>query len=197
MLSPAYTAPELVELAEAEALRVLHHHHRGVGHVHTHLYYGGGDQDIRLAGGEGGHDGVLLLGLHLAVDKGDAQVREDLLLEHGGVLLDGLAVVGECVVFLYHGADDIGLPAGGDVLMEEGVDPLAVAAGDGEGVHRLPAGGELVDDGGVQVAVDDQGQGPGDGGGGHHQEVGVRALGREGRTLGHAEAVLLIGDHQA
>ena len=34
MRPAAHPAPELVELAEAEAVRVLHHHHGGVGHVH-------------------------------------------------------------------------------------------------------------------------------------------------------------------
>ena len=35
--APAHPAPELVELAQAEAVRVLHHHQCGVGHVHAHL----------------------------------------------------------------------------------------------------------------------------------------------------------------
>ncbi len=72
-----------------------------------------------------------------------------------------------------------------------------VAAGDGEGLHRLPSGGQLVDDGHVQVPVQDQGQRPGDGGGGHDQDVGVVPLGGQRRPLGHAEAVLLVRHHQA
>ena len=46
---------------------------------------GGGHQDVRLVGSEGGHDGVLLLGLHLAVDEGHLEIRKHLGLELFGV----------------------------------------------------------------------------------------------------------------
>ena len=150
-----------------------------------------------LAGGEGGHDLVLLPGLHAPVDAGHSQMGKDLLLEHFRVLRGGLAVVGDLVVLLHHRADDVRLPAGGDLLVQEFVDPLAVAAGDGEGVDLLPSGGQLVNDRYVQVPVDHQRQGPGDGGGGHDQQMGPVPFGCQGGPLGHAEAVLLIGDHQA
>ena len=44
-----------------------------------------------------------------------------------------------------------------------------------KGVHFLPPGGQLVDDGHIQIAVDNQGQGAGNGRGGHHQHVGMSA----------------------
>ena len=46
---------QLVELREAEALGVLDHHHRGVGHVDADLDHGGGDEHVGVAGGEGRH----------------------------------------------------------------------------------------------------------------------------------------------
>ena len=197
MLPPPHPAPQLVELGEAEPLRVLDHHHRGVGHIHPHLDDGGGHQNVRLVGSEGGHDGVLLLGLHLAVDEGHLEIRKHLGLELFGVFRHRLALVGELVILLYHGTDDIGLAALAHQLADETVHPLVIAPGDGEGLHRLAAGGKLVDDGHVQVSVEDQGQGPGDGGSGHDQNVGVVPLGGQFRPLGHTEAVLLIRHHQA
>ncbi len=37
MFSPAHPAPELMKLCQAEALRVFHHHHCGIGHIDAHL----------------------------------------------------------------------------------------------------------------------------------------------------------------
>lgn len=91
--------------------------------------------------GEGAHDGVLILRLHLAVDGGDAKVGEDLFLQHFCVGGDGLALIGELVVFRDHGADDIGLTALGDELAQKSVDTLVIARRDGEGVDLLPSGG--------------------------------------------------------
>ena len=71
-----------------------------------------------------------------------------------------------------------------------------VAAGHGESLHGLAAGGQLVDNRYIQIAVQNQGQGPRDRGGGHDQRVGMGAFGGQGGPLGHAEAVLLVGDHQ-
>ena len=42
-------AAELMELAETEALRVLHDHQRRVRHVHAHLDDRGGHEDVDLA----------------------------------------------------------------------------------------------------------------------------------------------------
>jgi len=60
-----------------ESIRALDHHHRGVGHVYSHLHHGGGDQDLDLARYEAGHDIVLLF--EAPVDERHRQVREDVL----------------------------------------------------------------------------------------------------------------------
>ena len=196
VFAPTHPATELVELGEAEPLRVLNDHDGGIGHVHAHLDDRGGHQDVRLVGGKGRHDRVLLLGLHLAVDEGHLQIGKHFALELLRVLRDSLPLVGQLVVFRDHGADDIGLPPLRRQLADEAVYPLVVAAGNGVGLHRLPSGGKLVDDGDLQVAVQNEGQGPGDRGGGHDQGVGMLPLGGQGRPLSNTEAVLLVCDHQ-
>ena len=140
----ANAAAQLVELGEAEALGVFNQHERGVRHVDADLDDGSGDEHVDLMRGEGAHDGVLILRLHLAVDGGDAKVGEDLFLQHFCVGGDGLALIGELVVFRDHGADDIGLTALGDELAQKSVDTLVIARRDGEGVDLLPSGGKFV-----------------------------------------------------
>ena len=130
------------------------------------------------------------------MDAGHPQLGEHLLLEHLGVGGGGLAVVGDGVVFLHHGADDIGLPSGGDLFVDELIDPLVVGPGDGIGLYRLPPWGQLVDNGHIQVPIDKQGQGPGDGRGAHDQQVGGGPLLGQSGPLVHAKAVLLVRDDQ-
>ena len=206
MPAPAHPAPELVELAEAEALCVFDDHKGGVGHVHPHFDDGGRHQDLELPSGEGGHDGLLLPGLHLTVEQSHPQLRKDLFLELPGVDLHRLQVhqAGRGPVpgaLLHRRADDIGLPALSGLFADKVVHPLTLALPHHKGLHRDAARGELVNDGHVQVTVDDQRQGAGDGGGGHDQHVGGRGLrcrpfGGQRRPLGHAEPVLLVSDDQ-
>ena len=87
MLAAAYPATELVELAKAKALRVLHNDKGGVGHIHANLYHRGRYQHVHVTCSKGSHDGVLFPGAHFAVEQGQTQVREHLVLEVLGVAL--------------------------------------------------------------------------------------------------------------
>ena len=78
------------------------------------------------------------------MDGGDAKIRENFCLQVRCVGGDGLALVGQLVVFRDHGADDIGLPPLGDELAQKGVDARMIARRDGKGVDLLPAGGQLI-----------------------------------------------------
>ena len=44
----AHAAAKLVQLRQAEALRLLDHHHGRVGHIHADFDHGGGNQDLRV-----------------------------------------------------------------------------------------------------------------------------------------------------
>ena len=133
-----------MKLGEAEALGVFDEHERGIRHVDADFDDGGGDEHVDLVRGKGAHDGILFLRLHLAVDGGDAQVGKDLLLQVRCIGGDGLALVGQLVVFRDHGADDIDLPPLGDELAQKSVDARMIARRDGKGVNLLPSGGELI-----------------------------------------------------
>ncbi len=60
-------AAQLVQLGQAESLRVLHDHHRRVRHVHADLDDRRRDEDVQLASRECTHDAVLFVLLHAAV----------------------------------------------------------------------------------------------------------------------------------
>ena len=78
MLAAPHAPAELVQLAQAEALRALDQDHRGVGDVNAHLDHRGADQDVVLVAAEGGHDLLFLARLHPPVQQRQPVVGEDL-----------------------------------------------------------------------------------------------------------------------
>ena len=97
---------------------------------------------------------------------------------------------------LHRRADEIRLISLIQMLFDITEGPLPYRAVDEVGADGPAAGGQLIDDRDLQVAVDDHGQGAGDGGGGHDQHMGVLSLLPQGGPLLHPEPVLLIGDDQ-
>ena len=81
-----------------------------------------------------------------------------------------------------------------DALADEGVKPVAVAFVYGEGIHLLPTGGHLVNSADVQIPVKSKGKGTWNGRCAHNEYMGALITSvRERRTLGNAEAMLLVG----
>ena len=99
--------------------------------------------------------------------------------------------------FFDHRIDDVRLPAQHDLLLQKAVDPLHLIFGDVFGLDRFAAGRHLIDHRNIQIAIDGEGQCPGNRSRGHHQNVGIFGLRNQLQALHHAEAVLLIDDGQA
>ncbi len=98
-------------------------------------------------------------------------------------------------------ADDVGLPALGDLLADplpRAFEPGRLRLGGYDGrLHVAAAGGELAQGRGVEVAEDSHRHGPRDRRRRHHQHVRrLPGLAAERRPLLHAEAVLLVDDDQ-
>ena len=179
-----------MQLREAEALGVLDHHDGGLRHVDADLDHRGGDQQLRLAGGEARHGGILVRALHAAVHQIDvgaealAQLREALL--RGGEI--------DLLGFLDQRADPIGALAVGEGAADRVLDLLEARQRDGAGVDRLAAGRLLAQFGNIHVAEIGQHQRARDRRRGQHQHVDGFALLRQREPLMHAEAVLLVDD---
>ena len=186
----AYPAAQLVQSAQAVALGVLDDHDRCVRHVHTDLDDGGGDQCVQLPGLEVLHDGGFFLWLELAVHQADPAVGQQRL---GDVFVVGLHSIQPAVGgVLDGGADDIHLPPGVDLPVKEAVEVPPFLPGDAPGLDRLAARRQFVENRDVEVAVEEQPQGAGDGRGAHDQQVGVLGFFGQQAPLPHPEAVLLV-----
>ena len=163
--APAHPSAQLVEGAQAVPLGILDDHDRGVWHVHTHLDDGGGDEGIQPPGLEILHDLGFFLRLEPAVHQAHPAVGQQGLGDVLVVALDGVKAAAARV--FDGGADDIHLTPGTDLPVEEAVEVGPLLAGDAAGLDRLAARRQLVEDGDVEVAVHQQPQRPGDGGGAH------------------------------
>lgn len=79
--------------------------------------------------------------------------------------------------------------------LNKGVHVLGLGGRDQLGLDRLTSRGQLIDPGNLQIPVQEQGQGAGDGGGAHdqHMDAGI-ALVLDGCPLADSKAVLFVGD---
>ncbi|GAA2935174.1 hypothetical protein GCM10020221_33680 [Streptomyces thioluteus] len=210
--TPPDASAQLVQLRDAEPVGVHDHHDRGVGDVHPDLDHRGRDQHVHLAGGEPPHDVVLGLRLHPAVQHLDAQPGQRALRQLPGDVQDGQrwpllvpvgVALGRLLLLVADArADHVRLVAALDLLAHPlpgpGQEVRLVLGGHHMGGDGGAAGGELVQDGRLQVAEDGHGDRARDGGRGHHQQVRrLLALGAERVALLDAEAVLLVHHDQA
>ena len=90
--------------------------------------------------------------------------------------------------------DNVALTALVHLLFDEVQRAVALIGADQIGLDLRAAGRQLVDDGDIQIAVNDQPEGTGDRRGGQNKDMRVLAFGGESGALGDAEAVLFIRD---
>ena len=147
-----------------------------------------------LAVAEAGHDIVFLIGAQATMEQPELELGENLGLE-AGVFLDGCQSL--VIVALFdQGINDEGLATFLDLAADQLVGAFALDGRNNMRVDGQAADGHLVHDGQVEVAVNRERQGAGNGRGGHDQQVGVGAFGAQGGALGNTKAVLLVDDHQ-
>ena len=190
-------APKLVQLRQAEALGVLDHHERSVGHVHPHFDHGRGDQELDRARREGRHDLRLPFRRHAAVHQAHPQLGE-FRHERGVGLEHGLEL--QRLRFLDQRAHPVGLAPGKARFVDAAHDFVPARIGYQLGDDRPPAGGHLVDDRNVQIGVVAHRQRARNGRRAHHEQVRLDAprlaLGSQRQSLLDAEAVLLVHDRK-
>ena len=92
-MRPATAPPaQLVQLGDAEAIRVPDHHHRRVRHVDADLDDRGGDQHVDVTADERAHHLLLLLAGQLAVQDAQAHPGQGAAAQVVGQLEDAEAV---------------------------------------------------------------------------------------------------------
>ena len=187
----ADASAQLVQLRQAEALRVVDHHDAGFRHIDADFDDGGGDEQADLAGGEIGQGGVTHLRRLLSMRQADRFAEAGAQL--GEPCLGGGDV--QQFVLVDHRADPVDAAAGIEFSGQSIQHVRHRGQGVQRGADRLAAFGLLGQATDVHFAPVGQQQGAGNGGRGHHQHVGAFALGAQREALVDAEAVLLV-DHR-
>ena len=177
-----------MQLGQAEAFGVFHHHDGGFRHIHPHLDDGGGHQHPRAARGEVAQRGLAHIRLLPAVRQAD--LAGEALGQFGEAGLGGGGV--HHLRFLDRRADPVAARALVQRPADAGDDLRRLAqpvqrGGDALPPRRFP--GQPAD---RHLAPLGQQQRARNGGRGHHQHVRGLALLGQHQPLGDAEAVLLI-----
>ena len=183
-----------MQLGQPEAFRVFHQHHRGIGHIHTDLYHGGGHQNVDFPTQKAQHDLFLFLRLQLSVQTLDAHLRRKEPPQPGGRIRHVLQL--QRIISLNHGADHIGLPAGPQLPVDEAAGLLPVRRRDHRILNGQPVRRTLRQPRYPAVCIEKLRQCARNRRGGHAQHVRHASLFRQGLPLSDAEAVLLIRDHK-
>jgi hypothetical protein len=96
--------------------------------------------------------------------------------------------------------DDVGLLAARDRLLQQAQHLAPLARAREQRAHRQPPGGQLVEHGQIEIAVQRHRERARDRRRGHHEHVRLRAVvarAAQRRALAHAEAVLLVHHDEA
>ena len=176
----ADAATQLVELGQPEPVGLLDDHDRRVRNVDAHLDHGCRDEDVELARLEARHQLPPLGRAEAAVQETDAVLAE--FPTSKPVRLGLCRARLRRLRLLDQRADDVGLPAGVEVLAQPPVRLRASFVGHPAGHDRLAIRRRLRDLGHRQIAVDGQRQRPRDRRRGHVEYV-RRAAGGEGSAL--------------
>ena len=191
----SYTASQLVQLGETEALCIQDNHHRSIGHIYTNFYYGGGNENLCFALHKLLHLCLLLGRFHLAMNLTQFEFRE-CLFQRFVTFFQVLQVA--LLAFLDQRKDDIYLSAeinlAADALIETGELGIKLM----QRLYRFSARWQFINHAHVQVTINGHGEGAGDRSGGHHEDMRrILALVPQFGSLRHTEAMLLIDDGYA
>ena len=141
-VSTAHPAPQLVELRKAEPVGILHDHQGRPGHIDAHLDHGGAHQHLDLSLDEILHHLLLFPAFQFAVHQADGYLG-DPLLQCLGIGHRRLPLVLPLFGFDER-TDDVHLSPFLHLFLDKGIQPGAIAGGNGIGFHLLASRGQFV-----------------------------------------------------
>ena len=158
-----------MELGQTESLCLKDDHHRGVGHIYSHLNHGCGNEHLCLAADEALHLLLLVLGFHLAVYLAHAEFGEHLA-QNLKAVLKVLEV--DLLALLNKWEDYIHLSAHAHLTTYAFVEAWQLGVEDVLGLNGFATGRQFVNDTHVEVAIERHSESAGNRCGCHHEHVG-------------------------
>ena len=188
-----HPAAQLVQLCQTHPLGVLNHHQAGIGHVHAHFNHRGRHQNMQPAGNKFCHHRRFFGRLHAPMHQTDRQPGQSSLQPRqrvsGRLQLQRLA-------FLNQRANPIGLLPFLTGVQHKTLHIVAAHLINQQRFNRRAVRRQLVNGRHVQIGIKTHGQRARNRRGRHHQLVHFVPFVFQCQPLRHAEAVLLIHNHQ-
>ena len=180
-----------MELGESETFRVFNHHNRGVGNIDAHFDDNRGNQHLDLIVIKTFHNPVFFLLFH-----GPVQQRGLNAFEPSAQFL--IQLFRRFHIQRFRFVDErryhIGLPSFLKFLFHKIITGVSLTLINGAGCNFLPSRRKLVNDGNIQISIQDHRQGPWNRCRGHNQHMGVFPFFGKSGPLVDAEPVLLVGN---
>ena len=186
-----YTAAQLVQLCETEAICSLDDHQTGVGDVDSDFDDRGGDKNLYFISLETSHNQIFFGALHSAMHQTDLITKSRF--QAGGPFFRCSEVT--LFAFFDQWTNPVSLSAGGD-MARKAVDHVWHARfGNNAGVNDLPAWREFIDARNIHLTILAERQGPRYRCRGHCQQMRCPfGFLRQHKALGNAELVLFVND---
>ena len=182
-----------MKLRQTKTLAVFNEHNRSVGHVNTHLNNRCRNKNICIPCGKSIHDFLFFCCFHFPMDTGGFTFRQS--------SFQLLCIVQNIFhfhffIFLDHGTDHVSLSACRRFFAQKSINPLAIRSIDANSVDLLSAGGQFVDDGNIQIPIENQCQCTGNGCCRHDKDMRIFPFLCQHTSLAHTETMLFVGNDQ-
>ena len=184
-----------MELGKSEAFGILNSHHRGIGHIHTDFYHGSSHHNLGFVSQETLHFFFFLGRFHLAMHLADLVLWK--LFADVHVTLFQIFDV-HLFALLYQRIHDVYLTSFLNLFPHELVHAFPAVIKLMNGLDRLSAGRQLINDRHIQIAIQGHGQRTGNRGSCHNQymrRTGI--LSPQLGSLGYSKTVLFVNHHQS
>ena len=149
-----------MQLGQAEPVCIFNHHQRRFRHINAHFYDGGGHQQLKGTGGKVSHHVGFFGSRHPPVQEPDGKLGKNVFRQFPVQALCILQI--QFFTFLHQGADKVSPFADGQVAADKFVEVGPLMSAHRVSLNRLPPRRHGPNQGQIQIAIDRQGQRPGD-----------------------------------
>ncbi len=187
------TSTQLVQLCQAEAVRVFNHHYCGVGDINTNFNNCCRNKNVELAFAKAIHNLVFLLRFEFAVHQTELEFLEDSIFKLLVFLSSSLRR--KALRLFNEREDNIGLSPLFNLLLHQGIRLLLLRRAKQFGLNRLSARWQFIDFGNIEISMHGQRQRSGNRRCRHGQKLRRHTLRFQTCTLLYPKTMLFINDN--
>ena len=183
-----------MELCQAEALCIFHHHNGCIGYIHPHFHNRSRYQNINIAGTEFLHHAVLIRRFHFPVQRGNPNRFRELTSQFLCIIIHVFQAFQ--FAFFHHGTNHIYLMPLGNLFLHKLICILPKRFIHHTVFNRFTSHRHLMNHRKVHISIKDHGQGTRNRRCTHNQNMGSQSFVRKMHSLFHPKSVLFVSYYQ-